>query len=567
VFACLWAWPAHAQVRVDISGVESEIETNIRATLDLVRHGGREDLSEAAVRRLQARARSQIRDAMRPYGYYRPRIESSLEQRDGRWRASFAIDPGEPVLVTGVDVRILGEGNADPRLLEVVAQAPLRTGRRLRHQEYDRLRTNLQRNAAMLGYFEASFEQRRLEVDPSELSARVLLHLQTGPRYSFGAVHIEQDILNEELLGRIVTLREGEPYDANALLQAQYRLTDSLYFGSVVVETGTPDPETRSVPVSIETTATRRQRIRLGLGYATDTRLRGSIGVDWRRLNQAGHSAGTELRLARNLSEISGRYRIPIGDPLKERLLFRGGLTQEDLADLESRRASLGVSLVTMRGGGWQRNLFTDIIEERTRVPGEPEFRDLFVMPGVGMEKLVADDILFPRAGYRLRGEVRGSHEYLGAKTDFLRLEAEANLVASAGDYWRFFVRSKLGVGIVDGFESLPASQRFFAGGDQSVRGYSFNSLGPQDDAGNVIGGRHLVFGSLEAERLVWGRVALAAFVDAGNALDAFGDGLEVAVGLGVNVHTPIGTLRIGMARAVTESRGARFHLTIRPDL
>lgn len=554
-------------MRVEISGVEGEIETNIRVSLDLVRHGSREDLSEPAVRRLFARARSQIRDAMRPFGYYRPQIESRLERRDSQWLASFEIDPGEPVRVTEVDVRILGPGSEEPRLLGVVAQSPLRADRRLRHQEHDRLRSNLQASAAMLGYFEAHFETRRLEVDPEERTARIVLHLQTGPRYRFGPVEVQQDILDQGLMGRIVTIREGDPYDAARLLQAQYRLTDSLYFTSVIVETGTPDAELQVVPIHIETTATRRQRIRAGIGYATDTRLRGSLGVNWRRLNEAGHSAGMELRLSEAISEIGGRYQIPIGDPLKERLLFRGDLIDEELADLESRRAKLGISHVTVRGGGWQRTLFADLIDERTTIPDQPALQDTLLVPGIGMEKLEADDILFPRAGYRLRGDLRGSQQLLGATSDFLRLEFEANRVDSFADNWRFFTRSRIGIGIVDGFAELPASQRFFAGGDQSVRGYDFNDLGPQDENGNVIGGRHLLFGSLEVERRVWKRVALAAFVDAGNALDSFRDGVEVAVGLGINVHTPIGTLRIDMARSVTESRGARLHLTIRPDL
>ena len=569
LLACLCLLPgaAQASIRVEITGVDSEIEENIRATLTLVRLGARENLSEAAVRRLHGRARNETREAMRPFGFYRPRIESRLERQGEEWVATLRIEPGEPVLVSEIDVRLRGNGATDERLLEVIEQSPIRVGRRLRHQEHDRLRNNLQSTAAMLGYFDATFEQRRLEVDVSEHSARVILHLQTGPRYRFGTVTIEQDILNEDLLARIVDIEEGGYYNTAALLRAQYRMTDSLFFASVVVETGTPDPETLTVPIVIETTPTRRQRIRTGVGYATDTGVRGSLGVDWRRLNEAGHSAGMLLRLSQNLNEISGRYRIPIGDPLNERLLFRGGLVYEDLADLESRRANLGVSHVTRRGGGWQRTLYTDLIEERTRVPGEPEFRDLLVLPGLGMEKMVADDILLTRRGFRLRGDLRGSHQYLGASTDFLRLETEANLVRSIGDDWRFFFRSALGIGIVDGFDTLPASQRFFAGGDQSVRGYSFNSLGPEDDDGNVIGGRHLIFGSVEAERRVWNRVALAAFVDAGNALDVFELDVEVSAGAAFNIHTPIGTLRIGAARSITESRSWRIHLSIRPDL
>jgi translocation and assembly module TamA len=557
----------HAQVRVEISGVEPEIETNIRATLDLIRHGDRADLSDAAIRRLYGRARRQIRDAMRPFGYYRPTIEPRLERRDGLWLASFEIDPGEPVLVVEVDVQLHGDGATEPRLLEVIGQSPLRPARRLRHQEHDRLRNDLQSAAEALGYLDARFSERALEVDPAEHTARIVLHLQTGPRYRFGVVDVDQEILDESFLERIVDIREGEPYDAHRLLRAQYRLTDSGYFGNVIATTGTPDRETLAVPVRIETVPVRRQRIRLGVGYATDTQLRGSAAVDWRRLNRAGHTAGTELRLARTLSDLSLHYRIPMRDPLTERLLFRGAITDEDLGDLESRRARLGVSHVTIRGGGWQRTLFTDVLDERTRIPDTESLRDTLVIPGVAMEKLLADDILFPTRGFRVRGEVRGSHENLGASSNFARLEFEVNQVASLGENWRFFARSRLGIGLVDRFATLPASQRFFAGGDQSVRGYGYNSLGPTDEAGNVIGGRHLIFGSLEAERRVWGRVALAGFVDAGNALDEFELDLEVSAGLGLHVHTPIGTLRLSVARSITESRGVRYHLTLRPDL
>lgn len=563
----LQANAAVATVEVRITGVEAEIEANIRASLDLVRHGKREDLAEPGVRRLYSRARSQAREAMQPFGYYRPRIRPRLEPDGQNWRAVLEIEPGEPVVVTAIDVRIEGEGRDQPELLEVVRQSPLATGRRLRHAEHDRLRSRLQAMAKNLGYFEAVFATRRLEVDPAALSARIVLHLDTGPRYHVGKVDVPQEIIEESLLARIVTLRPGDPYDAGQALRMQYRLTDTLYFSSALVETGQPDPETRTVPVRIVTVPTRGQRIRLGVGYATDTRLRGTVDVNWRHLNQAGHSARTSLNLSRELSELSGRYRIPVGDPLRESLLLRTALRQQDFADLESTRGEIGASLVTMAGEHWQRTLFVDLVDERTRVPDQPEVRDISIVPGVAFERLVADDILFPRDGYRLRGEMRGSHETLGAANKFLRLELDANRVLSRGEDWRFFLRSKIGLGLTEELATLPASQRFYAGGDQSVRGYGFNSLGPQDENGNVIGGRHLLFASIEAERRVWSRVALAAFVDTGNALERLDDGLETSLGLGVNVHTPIGTLRLSVARSITESRGARIHISIRPDL
>jgi translocation and assembly module TamA len=344
-------------------------------------------------------------------------------------------------------------------------------------------------------------------------------------------------------------------------------LTDSLFFADVVVEAGAPDPDTRTVPITIASVGVGRQRIRRSVGYATDTGLRAGLGVDWRRLNGAGHSAAMNLQLGQTRSDIGGQYRIPIGDPIRESLLFRGGLVREDLADLESRRATARVSRVTVSGSDWRRTVFLDLLREDTQVPGSPELNSLLVLPGAAAEKLVADDLLFPRHGYRVSSEVRGSHRALGADADFLRLEIEGVRVVAPGEHWRLFARGAVGIGLIDDVAELPASQRFFAGGDLSVRGYGFNRLGPRDELGNIIGGRHLVFGSLEVERTVWRRLALALFVDGGNAFDSLGDDLEASAGLGLNVRTPIGTVHLGWARSLTENRDARFHLTIRPDL
>jgi len=568
--ACLLlcAAPAPAAIRVEISGVEDELEENVRARLDLVRFAGRKDLSEAAVRRLFRRAPEEAAEALRPFGYYAPRISPELERDGEDWVASIAIEPGRPVVLAELDVRVTGAGEGNAAFERVVSGSPMKPGRRLNHAEYDNLRDSLQREAQTLGYFDAGFEARRLEVDPERHEARAILHLESGPRYDFGPVRIEQTVLRKDMVGRLVPMREGEPYDARQVLKTQYSLTDSLYYSTVIVEPGQPDPETRTVPVLVTTTPVNAQRVRLGIGYATDTRLRGSIGWEFRRLNRSGHTAGLETRLSEPKSEFTARYRIPLGNPLEEHLQFNAGFFDETLGDTTSRRMTVGVAHRKTLGN-WTRTLFADVIREQSDIPSEPTFEDTLVVPGIAMEKLVADDILYPTQGYRLSSDLRGSHPAIGSTSRFVRAHFVANRVLSRGEAWRFSLRSELGVGLVEGFDELPASQRFFAGGDQSVRGYGYQELGPQDANGSYIGGRHLLFGSVEAERRIRGRFSLAAFVDGGGAVDEFQDTelLQVSVGAGLHVRTPVGTLRFEVARAVTESRALRLHLTIRPDL
>jgi len=555
-----------AGIEVEITGVKGRLEENVRSYLDLVRFGKREDLSEAAVRRLHQRAGRQAREALRPFGYYEPEITTALEKDNGNWRARLDIDPGLPARWAEIDVRIDGEGTALTAFSDVVEASRLKSGGPVRHQAYDELRLRLERTANAHGYLDATFTTRRLEVDPSQRSARAVLHLDTGPRYRFGTVTVEQGVLRDDLAQRLVFAREGEPYEAAALLKTQYALSDVGFFSTVLVERGEKDRESLTVPVSITTAKVSRQRIRLGLGYATDSRLRILIGSDWRRINDRGHNASAEFKASQVSTELAFRYQIPVGDLLTERFAFRGGLVQEDLGDLESRRTTVGANYLRSVGD-WQRSLFGDFLEETTRNPGEEKFTEFLFVPGIAFERIAADDPISPVRGWRLRGELRGSVTALGAPGDFMRFLGLASMVRPLGEKWRLALRAEVGASAVDGFADLPASQRFYAGGDQSVRGYDYHDLSPRDSAGNRIGGRNLVFASVEVQRRLTALFSGAAFVDAGNAFDEWGDPLEASAGLGLHIHTPVGRVRIDVARSITESRSPRLHLSVRSDL
>jgi translocation and assembly module TamA len=116
-----------------------------------------------------------------------------------------------------------------------------------------------------------------------------------------------------------------------------------------------------------------------------------------------------------------------------------------------------------------------------------------------------------------------------------------------------------------DAFEQMPASLRFFAGGDRSVRGYSYQSLGPKDSSGQVIGGKNILVGSVELDRAIFTDWGVAAFFDAGNAFDRLTDfTLYKGAGIGVRYYTKIGGIRLDLARQVGVSHpGYRVHLTV----
>ena len=132
----------------------------------------------------------------------------------------------------------------------------------------------------------------------------------------------------------------------------------------------------------------------------------------------------------------------------------------------------------------------------------------------------------------------------------------------------RVLIRGELGYTEVTDVTELPASIRFFAGGDSSVRGFAYESLGPEDESGDVIGGRHLATGSLEVDHPITERWHLAAFTDAGNAFNTINEfEPRHSAGLGVRWRSPLGPIRLDIARAIDEHRDWRIHLSMGPDL
>jgi translocation and assembly module TamA len=190
------------------------------------------------------------------------------------------------------------------------------------------------------------------------------------------------------------------------------------------------------------------------------------------------------------------------------------------------------------------------------------------LMPGVNVQRVWGRERLIATRGARLQLDLKGAQEGLLSDASFVQGQVDAKLILPLGERQRLISRGTLGAIYTDDFERLPPSIRYFAGGDQSVRGYDYNRLGPRDASGEVIGGRYLVVGSLELERHIRGNWRAALFYDTGNALDGWNESLEQGAGIGLRWETPIGLVRLDVATALSEDgRPWRLHLTVGPDL
>ena len=549
--------PARADIDLEISGVDGALRRNVLIFLSLERYRNRDDLDQALVERLQERAEREAANALRPFGYYEATVSSSIEKvSEKRWRARLRIEPGPPVLLDSVEVAVSGTGKEDPAFRDILASATLRKGDRLQHAAYDTLKDNLRRTASTLGYVDAQLTISELLIDPAKRSATVRLAMETGDRYAFGTTVIEQRSLEDDLLRRFLRYEESAPYDARQLLRTQFALDDSQYFSTVEVLAGKPDRAARSIPISIRTEPNRRNRYSTGVGYATDSKMRGTLTWENRRLNDRGHRLRTEIKAAQLEQSVEARYIMPIGDPALERLGFEFRYARDELGDLDTRTTRFQPS-ITQVDGEWQRVMFASLSRVRTITKAalnRPGFEDAatLVIPGVSYSSVprgYLGEALFSRALY---AELRGSASALGAEENYLQLRLEAERVFDLGPGWHLFVRGQLGATLVSDAAALPGTERFFAGGDRSVRGFGFNDLSPIEAGSAKVGGRHLFTATAEVIRDLPRNLGIAAFIDAGNAFNDFGDPLQFSAGIGLRLRLPIVTLGIDIAQPMT---------------
>lgn len=564
MLAVLLTMPAaRADVSIEINGVRAELANNIRAFLSLSRYADRDDITPDTMARLERRIPLETRRALEPLGYYQPTVRFKVEPDGNNWKVTIDVEAGRDIRISTVNIDISGPGAGNAEIGKLLARRDLRPATRLNHGTYDKLKADLLRTATGQGFLDARLTRNELTIDKEERRATIALALETGPLYHFGPITVQQDAILDSAMQRLLRIHEGDPYTVDALLRTQYILDDTQYFSSVEIETVERDRERLIVPINVRAKPNQRHRYAASVGYATDTKARGRLTWDNRRVNTSGHRWQVGLIGSGTVDEASFHYIIPVRDIALEKLDFSLLARNEELGDTLSKKNELGAGLTQVLGR-WQRVLFLRLSDETTELPDSTQ-SDFLLIPGISFSTLpIQPGITTNVLNYSLFAELTGSPSSLGSDASYLRFRFLGERVFKLSDLWNLRLRGELGVSEVADFSELPASQRFFAGGDNSVRGFGLNELSPKDANGNNIGGRHLLVGTVELERRLPRNFGVAVFGDIGNAFDNFGDPLEYSAGLGVRWHISIASIGVDVAQALSESGlNPRLHLHI----
>ena len=554
---------AQSELVVKVKPANNALKANVEGYI-----GSLGDRDEAALLRFKRGAIEQALKASQALGYYQPTIDAEVKAGDPP-RLELNIDPGEPVHLRNVTVRVEGPASS-LKAFQIPPSDDLKPGAVLNQGNYEDAKRLILNRALRYGFFDGKFLKHEILVDPKGGFADINLVYESGPRYTLGKVTFAGNApFDQTLLDRLVPFKPDTPYDSQLIAELNQNLQGSGYFETVQVDAAPSTAVGTVIPVDVDLYTRKPRTMTLGLGYSTDMGPRGK--ASWTRHwdNPRGDSYGFESEISQPKQNVGAWYDIPLDPPLTDKLRFAAGYQYEEIANTDtlSKLLTLGPEWHSKMDNGWTRVVFLRWQHEQYRL-GDDSGLSTLLMPGVSFSVVRSDNRIDPSHGYSVTSSIEVAKEGLMSDTNLLHGDVQFKALTTLWEKHRFLGRVQFGGSATNGYKQVPPSLRFFAGGDQSVRGYAYQSLSPKNSEGDRIGGRYMLTGSLEyqyqfAEKWRW-----ATFVDQGNAFNNLElPSLKTGVGVGIRYISPIGPIRLDLAHALDDDGGIQLHFSMGPEL
>ncbi|MBL8289377.1 MAG: BamA/TamA family outer membrane protein [Rubrivivax sp.] len=578
--------PGEAAQGSETLGVVVDIEAPKRLKellerhLDVVRLGrmAREEVDEAEWSRLIDAAPAQARELLQTEGYFNARV---VLQRQPRRTAGvpdhvrMAVDTGPRARISRLTFEFEGDlerdaAEGEPYAAkvrdELRAAWALPPGDEFSNAAWAEAKTKALARLRAAGYALALWSGTAAQVDRERNEVRLFMSADSGPLFRLGNLVVEglsqQDA---QTVHNLLAARRGAPVTETMLLDFQERLQKSGLFASVNVTLDTTDPASAgNANVVAHLHEAALQDYTFGVGISANTGARATVTHVYRRVFGFAATARNKAEYGEKRQAWEGEISTHPGDDLYRNLL--GGTVEWLKGDDDivlSQRLRLGR---TVDLGRIERLYFVEA--ERAKRETAVETTRAIALSinyhGVWRE---LDSVVLPTHGFSFGGQVGAgrSHATNAESGPFSRVYARLTGYLPLGQSWYGQARVELGKVFKDGNIVPPDSQRFRAGGDDSVRGYGYRSLGPLSNG--VVGSGDVLFTtSVELARpfsasmpSMWG----AVFVDAGNAATSFSN-LDPVLGYGVGVRwrSPVGPLRLDVAYG-RELRKLRLHFSV----
>lgn len=557
---------AEDKINIHLEGIDGELKQNVEVRLSSIIENGH--LNNPRAKRLLT---EEIKKGLRAKGYYEPTItfDNSDETKKSN-DITVHIDPGKPVINEKITISYEGDATTDKDYLAVIDKFKEYEGKVVDHGIYESAKKQLLSIAMKKGYFDADFVKNQLGISLETLKAYWDIDFDSGKRFRFGHITYHGSQIREEYLRALIPFNEAEFYTSSKLSELNQYLSSTNWFQTISVIPKIADAgDDKMLPIDVYLTPRKPNNIELGAGYSTSIGPRAKMtwGKPW--VNSYGHSAQTFLSVSGPEQELSSSYKIPLKkDPLVHYYTLQSSLERTDNNDTLSDSFTFSATRHWDFRKSWVRSIgFTINYDDFTQ--GDDKHATFLLYPTISISRVRSDGSLMPMWGDYQQYSMSYSNKAWLSNAEFWSFKATNTWIRSIGANNRFILRGSFGFLDTNDFSKIPPSLRYFAGGDRSIRGYSYESVSPSDSKGKLTGGSRLATGSLEYQYNIKGSWWGALFVDSGTVSHSFKNTTwKTGVGAGIRWASPVGPIKLDIAVPINEDKNSiHFYIGLGSEL
>lgn len=572
--------PAKPAFDIRVEAEDEELRALVERHNELRRYRALGDLDDTEFARLMALAERDVRNLLGTEGYFTPEVRLRREPgTDGKPVVVIAIERGPATTVERVDIEFEGDiaASSDAEAVEqragITDHWALDEGRRFTQERWSDAKTGALRRLVERRYPRGRISYSIADVSAPAAKARLGVRLDSGPLFRLGAATVTgAQRYPPELAERLSWLKPGDIYDQKRLVDAQQRLAGSGYYDSAYISIDR-EGDPAAVPVSYQVTEAKRHKVQLGVGYSTDGGPRVSLehrdntvfGTRWR--------ADTKLHFDRKAPLLQTELSSLPNDEGWRTAVFARHMRQDD--------GSLITTSQTLRAGRikngeqYDRNFYLQFDHASVTGVASRQVPNALIGDGAAISANYAwtgryfDSLPVPSRGYGLHFDVGAGMTLQGERKPFARLAGRwLGLIPVGTGGSRLALRSELGAILASKQARLPATYLYRTGGDSSVRGYAYRSIGIPLGDGWIGPGRYMAVGSIEWQRPIMqerfpGLLEHALFIDVGGVANSVGElRAHWGVGTGLRLITPVGPMQLDIAYGL-KSRQIRLHMNV----
>ncbi|MFT6985811.1 MAG: translocation and assembly module TamA [Psychromonas sp.] len=550
-----------AKIKFDINGVDSAANANVSVFL-----AGLNEPRDAQSDSYLTQVEDSTREALTALGYYQVEIKLAVSGEIGKQTVILTITPGVQTRITELSIKLTGEGSKDPEFKKLLDKFPLQLNDVLNHAQYETAKSSLKSLARKRGYFDAKYEKSLVEVTSENSNAVVYLWFNSGVRYQFGELIFDTDIPAEKFVRSLQNFTAGDPFSTLILSKFNADINETGYFKSITLLPAVKEKQGLKIPLHVVATMRPEDSFSVGLGFSTDQGVRGKFR--WMRpwVNDYGHAIEGNLIASVPKQEVALTYKIPLEDALYDYLSIQTGYKRVDQNDTNTQQYLVSVNRHWRLSNTWLRTVFLKYDLESGR-QGQEDFSTQLIIPGISFSHTRNRGGINAYWGDKQLISLEAANQIWFASDDLVKVYGQSKFLRSYNRH-QFIVSAELGAIYTGSIDNVPSSMRFFTGGDQSVRGYDYESIAPNDDQGYLVGGLYLAVASLEYRFPVSENWRVAVFADAGTATDDFSEDISIGSGIGAVWSSPVGPIRIYLAKPfVNATNSIALHFMIGPEL